>query len=149
MNAIDRNAVKIRRMVYSDIQPILAIWWNDIPEQGKKRVASQLGGPLDFSFIAELEGHLVGFILARLAYLGLPMTGVAVIHTIAINPGYEGQGIGTLLVDRLESLCTTEGIEAMRALIPQHNTKLMKYVDELGFHPSVTINFDKPCRGKA
>lgn len=92
---------------------------------------------------------MVGFILARLAYLGLPMTGVAVIHTIGIKPEYQDQGIGTLLVDRLESHCIIEGIEIMRALVPQYNTKLMKYVDDLGFRPSITINFDKPCRGKA
>ena len=148
-NAIDRNAVKIRRMVHSDINPILGIWWYDIPEHDKKRLASQLGGPLDLSFIAEFGGHLVGFILARLAYLGLPMTGVAVIHNIAVKPEYQDQGIGTLLVDRLESHCTTEGIKTMRALVTQHNTKLMKYVDDLGFYPSITINYDKPCRGKA
>ncbi len=148
MYAIEGNAVKIQRMAYRHINPILGIWWSGISEQEKEKVASQLGGRLDLSFIAEFEGHLVGFILARLAYLGLPMTGAAVIHTIAVNPGYQDKGIGTLLVNRLESHCTTEGIKIMRALVPQHNTKLMKYVEDLGFHPSTTINFDKPCREK-
>ncbi len=31
------------------------------------------------SLIAEYEGHLAGFVLARLIYAGLPMTGVGVI----------------------------------------------------------------------
>ena len=143
------NAIKIRRMVHSDINPILGIWWSDIPEQERGKVASQLGGPLDLSFIVELEGILVGFILARLAYLGLPMAGVAMIHTIAVKPEYQEKGIGTLLVGTLESHCKTEGIQIMRALVPQHNTTLRKYVEGLGFYPSTTINFDKPCRGKA
>ena len=149
MNEIDRNEIKIRRMVHRDIKPILGIWWADISEQDKKKLASQLGGPLDLSFIAEYEGHLVGFILARLAYLSLPIAGVAVIHVIAVKPEYQDHGIGTLLVDRLENHCRSEGIETMRALVPQHNTKLMKYVDDLGFYPSITINFDKRCRIKA
>ncbi len=149
MDAIDKKTVKIRRIVRSDISPILGIWWSDIPEQDRKKVASQIGGPLDLSLIAEHEGLLVGFILAGLVYLGLPMTGMAIIHTIAVKPEYQEQGIGTLLVDRLESFCAAEGIEAMRAIVPQHNTRLKNYVEELGFRPSLTINFDKPCRARA
>lgn len=147
MNATERNAVKIRPMVRSDIDPLLAIWWNNIPK--KEMVASQQGGPLDLSFIAELEGHLVGFVLARLEYQGFPITGVAVIHTIAVEPGHQGQGIGSLLVDRLQSHCKAEGIQTMRALIPQHDTKLTKLFEHLGFRPSITVNFDKLCGGEA
>ena len=58
MKTIDKNAVKIRRMVSSDITPTLDIWWADIPE--KEMVASQLQGPLDLSFIAEYEGFWSG-----------------------------------------------------------------------------------------
>ena len=39
---IEGNAVKIRRMVRNDIEPLVAMWWNDIPK--KEMVASQLGG---------------------------------------------------------------------------------------------------------
>ena len=92
---------------------------------------------------------MVGFVLARLAYLGLPMTRVAVIHTVAVKPDYQDRGVGTLLVGRLESYCTAEGTKIMRVTFPQHNTKLAKYFEGLGFYPSTTINFDKPCRGKA
>ena len=148
MNALDIKAVKIRRLVRSDISPFLGIWWFHVTEEDRKRVASQLGGPLDLSFIAELGGQLVGFVLARLAYVSLPVIGVAVIHTIAVKPEYQDQGIGKLLVDSLENLCRTEGIETMRATIRQQNTQLIKYVNELGFHPSDSINFDKPCKGK-
>ena len=147
MNTTEKNAVKIRRMVRSDIDPLVAIWWNDIPR--KEMVASQLGGRPDLSFIAEVGGRLVGFILARLEYQGFPITGVAVIHTIAVEPGHQGQGIGSLLVDRLQSHCKAEGIQTMRALIPQHDSKLRKIFEHLGFRPSITINFDKLCTGEA
>jgi len=145
MNTAPGNAVKIRRMVRNDIEPLVAMWWNDIPK--KEMVASQLGGRLDLSFIAEVEGHLAGFVLARLEYQGFPITGVAVIHTIAVEPGHQGQGIGSLLVDRLQSHCKAEGIQTMRALIPQNDTKLTKLFEHLGFRPSATINFDKLCAG--
>jgi len=149
MNTINSNGVKIQHVVDSNIESILSIWWGEIPEQERKKAAFQLRGPLDLSLMAELEGQLVGFILARLAYQGLPITRVAVIHFIAVKPEYQNQGIGTFVVSGLESRCNTQGIPIMRALIPQQNTKLMKYVEEFGFHPSTIINFDKPCSGKA
>ena len=143
MKSIDRNAVKIRRMVSSDITSTLGIWWADIPE--KEMVASQLHGPLDLSFIAEHEGVLVGFILAKLVYAGLPMTGTGVIILIAVNPDYQKRGIGTMLIEALEKHCKSKGIETIRAIVPQRDTKIIKYFANAGFRPSDMLNYDKPC----
>jgi predicted N-acetyltransferase YhbS len=139
MKAIDRSAVKIRSMARSDTAA-LNIDWADIPR--KEMVASQLGGSLDLSLIAEFEGHLVGFVLARLRYAGLPMTGVCVILFMAVNPDYQDQGIGSMLIDTLKNNCKAEGIETIRVLVPQYETKLMKYFEKMGFYPSFTINLD-------
>jgi ribosomal protein S18 acetylase RimI-like enzyme len=143
MNKIEGNAVKIRPLVRRDIDPILAIWWNDIPK--KEMVASQQGGGLDLSFIAETEGHLAGFILARLEYQGFPINEVAVIHSIAVAPKFQGRGIGRLLVDKLQNECKAKGIPTIRILIPQHDTKLVKLFEHLGFSLSNYLNFDKSC----
>ena len=145
MKSIDRNAVKIRRMVSGDITPTLGIWWADIPE--KEMVASQLRGPLDMSFIAEYEGVLVGFILAALEYAGLPMTGTCAVFLIAVNPEYQKHGIGTMLISALEKHCKSKGIETIRVIIPQHDTKITKYFAKAGFCQSNMLNYDKPCPG--
>ena len=142
MNTIDKKEVKIRRMVSSDITPTLEIWWADIPE--KEMVTSQLRGPLDLSFIAEYEGHFVGFILARLICAGLPMVRVGVIFYIAVNPDYQNCGIGSMLVNALKSNCKAEGIETIRALVPHSETRMMKYFEKMGFHASTIINLDSP-----
>jgi ribosomal protein S18 acetylase RimI-like enzyme len=140
MNAIDRKKVIIRRMVSSDITPTLEIWWADIPQ--KEMVASQLHGPFDSSFIAEYEGRFVGFILARLIYTGLPMTGVGVIFFIAVKPDYQNCGVGTMLIEVLKSNCKAAGIETIRALVPQNDTRIKKYFEKLGFRDSSIINLD-------
>ena len=145
MNVINRNTVKIRRLVSSDITPTLGIWWADIPE--KEMVASQLHGPLDLSFIAEYEGILIGFILANLVYAGLPMTGSGVIFLIAVNPEYQKHGIGTLLINALEQHCKSRGIKTIRAIIPKNDTKIIKYFSNAGFSQTDLINYDKPCPG--
>ena len=146
MKDFNKKAVKIRRMVDSDITPTLGIWWADIPE--KEKVATQLRAPLDLSFIAEYEGILVGFILATLVYAGLPMTGTGVVFLIAVNPEYQKHGIGTMLIDTLEKHCKSKGIDTIRAIIPQKDAKIIKYFTNAGFGKSKMINYDKPSPGK-
>jgi ribosomal protein S18 acetylase RimI-like enzyme len=145
MKTIDRNAVKIRRMVSGDITPTLGIWWADIPE--KEMVASQLRGPLDLSFIAEYEGILVGFILATAVYAGLPMTGMGVVYLIAVNPEYQKHGFGKMLVETFEKHCRSKGINTVRAIIPEADTKTIKYFNNAGFRRSSIVNYDKSCSG--
>jgi ribosomal protein S18 acetylase RimI-like enzyme len=142
MKEIDKKEVKIRRMVYDDITPVLNIWWANIPK--KEMLASQLGGRLDLSLIAEYQGYLAGFVLARLMYAGLPMTGVGVIFFIAVKPDYQGSGIGSMLIDTLKNNCKAEGIETIRALVPRRDAKTMKYFEKIGFQPSNIINLDSP-----
>ena len=140
MNAIDRKEVKIRPLVFSDIGATLNVWWTSIPK--REMLDFQLGGRLDLSLIAEYSGYLAGFVLARLIYAGLPMTGVGVIFFIAVKPDYQGYGIGTMLIDALKSNCKANGIETIRALVPQNDTRTMKYFGKIGFHPSNIINLD-------
>ena len=140
MDDIDRKEVRIRPMVSDDISPTLNIWWASIPE--KEMLASQLGGRLDLSLMAEYSGCLAGFILARSIYAGLPMTGVGVIFFIAVNPDYQARGIGSMLIETLKKNCKAQGIRTIRALIPCDDAKTMKYFEKLGFSPSTTMNLD-------
>jgi ribosomal protein S18 acetylase RimI-like enzyme len=142
MKAIDPNTVKIRPMVTGDIAPTLNIWWTDVP--GKEVFLSQLGGRFDLSLIAEYEGNLVGFLLARLIYAGLPMTGVAVMFFITVKPEYQAQGIGSLLIGALKKNCQAAGIKTVRALVPQDDAGIMKYFQKAGFSRSQVLNLDSP-----
>jgi ribosomal protein S18 acetylase RimI-like enzyme len=142
MNVIDRKAVKIRPMVSSDIPYTLDIWWADVPQ--KEILAHRLGEHINLSLIAEYEGLLVGFILAGIIYAGLPVSRVGLIFFIAINPDYQGRGIGSMLIDTLKSNCKAQGINTIRALVPEQDAKIMKYFNKVGFRPSSIVNFDSP-----
>lgn len=143
MAFIERSAVKIRPLTASDVGWVSSVYWAKIPE--KEMVTAQRGGRNDVSFIAEFEGKLVGFILAQITYAGMPMSGAAVIHLIAVQPEYQHRGIGTMLVNELQSLCKERGIPVMRALIPDDDLETTRYFREVGFLPSKSINFEKPC----
>ena len=140
MKPIDEKTIKIRPMASSDVEPMLAIWWAEIPE--KEKVASQLEGPLDMSFIAEHEGILVGLLLAKLEYTGYPMTSDVVIYLMAVNPEYRRHGIGSLMIKALVKRCKSKKIVIVRSLIPANDTAMINYFKNAGFHPSDIVNYD-------
>ena len=141
MKTIDKDAVKIRPMVSSDIEPTLDIWWADIPE--KEMVGEELQGPLDLSQIAEYEGILAGFLLAKLEYTGHPMTGTAMLYLISVNPDFRKRGIGTMLIEGVARECKAKKIKTIRASIPVTDTEITRYFTDAGFRRSNVINYDR------
>lgn len=141
MKPFDKKNVKVRRMVSSDVSPTMEIWWADIPE--KEKVASELQGPLDMSFIAEYEGILVGFMLAKRVFTGMPLTEAGVIFLMAVNPDYRKHGIGTMMIEALETHCKAKGINTVRAGIPEKDAEVVKYFQNVGFRKSGVVNYDR------
>jgi ribosomal protein S18 acetylase RimI-like enzyme len=146
MKAVNKKAVKIRRLTSSDVASTLGIWWANIPD--KNVMVSQLESPLDLSFIAEYEGILVGFVLAKLEFSGYPTTGTGIVFLMAVNPDYQKHGIGTMLIEALEKYAGSKEISTIRVVVPQTDVKNIKYFSKVGFKKSVMLNYDKACRSK-
>src|SRR5512147_1214533 len=108
MTSLDRSDVIIRFMTDKDVSAVLSCDWAEIVD--RDRVASQRGGRDDASFIAEVDGHFVGFLLARILFVGRPMVTVCQLHLISVRPDYQHRGIGSMLLDSLHSHCKTQGI---------------------------------------
>jgi len=140
--------VKIRRMTRSDIHEVLAL---DRVIRGSKRdvikfedlTSANPGTPPDISFVAEVDGKIVGFSINRSTYLMVPLTEVCIIHAILVDPNYRGLGIGGKLIEALLKHCGTEGIDTVRALIPRDNKELQAIFRRHGFKRSRIVNFDK------
>jgi ribosomal protein S18 acetylase RimI-like enzyme len=145
---VRKSGATIRPLVRSDVDPVLGFWWSSFITN-KEMVASQIGGRRDLSFVATFEGHLVGFILARIEYLGIPIKEVCAIQAIAVEPKYQRQGIGSLLISELKSTCESKGIPTMRAFVSENDSKLMNYFERLGFHRSDIINLEQRSGGEA
>jgi len=144
MYLIGKSMVKIRPMTAPDVDSVLSMDWAEIPE--KEMVRSQRGGRLDASFIAELEGVLIGFVLARIIYVGRPMTGVCQLNLIAVRPDQRKKGVAAILLDQLQRHCQARGIGSVRALVDESDRRLREYFERAGFKPSSVINYDKPAQ---
>jgi len=140
--------VIIRRMSRSDIHEVLAL---DRIIRGPGRdviryedlASANPGTPPDSSFVAEVDGNIVGFSINRSTYLMVPLTEVCIIHAILIHPDYQGRGIGRKLIQALLYHCQTEGTGTVRALIPEDNKELQAIFERQGFQRSHIVNFDK------
>jgi GNAT superfamily N-acetyltransferase len=140
--------VSIRRMERSDIHEVLAL---DRIIRGSSRdvisyediAAANPGTPPDVSFVAEVDGKIIGFSINRSMYLMVPLTEVCIIHAIFVHPDYQGRGIGRKLIQALLYHCQIEDIGTVRALIPEGNKELETMFERQGFQHSHIVNFDK------
>jgi ribosomal protein S18 acetylase RimI-like enzyme len=140
--------VKIRRMTRNDIHEVLFL---DRIITGHRRdiiryedlASASPGTAPDISFVAEIDGKMVGFSINRSTYLMVPLTEVCIIHAILVDPEYRGLGIGGKLIDALLKHCQTEGIGTVRALIPTGNKELQDIFKRHGFNRSRIVNFDR------
>jgi len=140
--------VNIRRMIRNDIHEVLFL---DRIVTGQKRdvisyvdiTSANPGTAPDMSFVAEVDGKLVGFSINRSMYLMVPLTEVCIIHAILVHPDYRKLGIGSKLIQALLKHCQTEGIGTVRALITEGNKELQAMFERQGFQCSNIINFDK------
>jgi ribosomal protein S18 acetylase RimI-like enzyme len=148
MSNAKEAGVNIRGMTRNDIHEVLAL---DRIIRGSGRdviryedlASADPGTPPDSSFVAEIDGKIVGFSINRSTYLMVPLTEVCIIHAILIHPDYRGRGIGRKLIQALLYHCQTQGIGTVRALIPKENKELQAIFERQGFQSSNITNFDK------
>jgi len=144
--------VKIRPMERGDIEGVLAVYSKIREEKipGTKRsrlsyrgtmdydevASTNPGGPLDLSCVAEVDGRLIGFIWGRLAFVGIPIDEVGVIHMIIVDPEYQKKGIATKLIEALAQRTQAKGVNTVRAVIDERHWELQNYFQKLGFKRS-------------
>lgn len=97
------SGVRVRPMEVEDIDGVLDI---DRRTTGLNRattyrdqIDSYLGGDLALSYVAELDGRVVGFVLGRIRDLRHGIYEGAWIEMIGVAPDCKRQGIGRVLLD--------------------------------------------------
>ncbi len=154
--------VKIRPMERGDIDALLAVYSKIREEKmpGVKRsrlsyrgamtfdevASTNPGGPLDLSCVAEVNGEVIGFIWGRLAFAGIPVDEVGIIHMIIVDPDYQKQGIATKLVDALAKRCHERGVKTVRAVIDERHWELKDYFQKLGFQHSELVIYTRAAK---
>lgn len=149
MTAIERkkNTVRVRPMEPEDIDSVLAI---DRKITGVRRAATytdlligDLGKIPDLSFVAEVNGEVQGFLLARRAYFGEPFTEVGMIQILGVEPDYWRQGIASQLITALVETGQAKKLNAVRILVDEKDNQLKALFSHMGFKPGKLIDYTK------
>ena len=124
--AIDRKITGVRRAVtYTEL------------------ITGDLGGVLGLSLVAEVNGQVAGFVLARRAYVGEPANEVGLIQILGVDPDYQRQGIATKMVSTLLDACRSRKLNAVRIMVNERDSQLQGLFQHLGFHRGKLIDYTK------
>jgi len=149
MTSLERGApkIRIRPMEDEDIDSVLTI---DRKITGVRRAATytelitgDLGGVLALSIVAEVDGVVQGFILARRVYVVAPPTEVGLIQILGVDPDYQRRGIATKMVNALLDTCRSKKLNAVRIMINKRDNQLVGLFEHLGFRRGELVDYTK------
>ena len=96
------------------------------------------------SLVAEADGFVVGFVMARVDFGEFgKVDKAAVLDTIGVHPGFSGSGIGHALVSQLFLNLATLQVETVLTQVSPENIDLHRFLYSCGFHPSQRLMLGK------
>ena len=146
----DESEIKIRRMVDEDIPKVKVI---DRSLSGQQRAISwQVEADVEaevyrpaLSFVAELNGVTVGFLLGdiRGVKYGKDMKGW--IDMMGVHPKYQHLSVGRKLVETFCGVCEQNKVD-VQVLLREDDEQMKKFFSMLDFRKGNMVNFVKECR---
>lgn len=144
-----RDRIPVRSMAAGDLTALVEI---DCRIGGRERVKyferkladALTDSDVRVSLVAELDGVVVGFIMARVDFgeFGRLDT-TAVLDTIGVHPDYQNRGVGRALISQLLMNLGTLRVENLRTEVDWNDRELLAYLDGCGFRPSQGLCFDQ------
>ncbi|HEY6100129.1 MAG TPA: GNAT family N-acetyltransferase [Anaeromyxobacter sp.] len=99
------------------------------------------------SLVAEVQGQLAGFLMARVDFGEFGRTEpTAVLDTIGVDPGHARQHVGRALVEQLLLNLATLRAEQLVTEVAWNDLGLLAFVERCGFSHAQRLALDKPLR---
>ena len=95
------------------------------------------------SFVAEVDGKVVGFMITYMIYGGFGLEKSAWIGVFGVEPKYMGSGIGKRLAKEIFDVITERGIKNIFTSVRWDSTDLLSFFKSLGFDRCEFINLKK------
>ena len=97
----------------------------------------------DISFVAEIDGRIVGYMISYILYGGFGLDKSAWIATLGVDPKYMGQGIGKRLAEEILQEYHQRDIRYIFTTVRWDSVDLLSFFKTLGFDRSNFINLRK------
>ena len=148
-DALSRDRVPVRSLMENDLAAAVRI---DRKLTGRDRSAYYAAklremlteSGIRVSLVAEEDGFVVGFVMARVDFGEFgKVDKAAILDTIGVHPGFAGSGIGHALLSRLFLNLATLQVETVLTQVSPENVDLQRFLYSCGFHPSQRLVLSK------
>lgn len=106
-------------------------------------IAEQVNNKEDASFVAELNGKVIGYMICIVISGGFGIKTGTWIANMGVNPKYMGQGIGEKLATRIFEFSRKNDIKDIYTSVRWDSPDLLSFFKTLGFDRSNFINLRK------
>ena len=97
----------------------------------------------DASFVAEIDGRVVGYMISYIVFGGFGLEKGAWIATLGVDPKFMGQGIGKRLAEEILEVYRKKGVNDIYTSVRWDSVDLLSFFKTLGFDRSNFINLRK------
>jgi len=97
----------------------------------------------DVSFVAEIGGKVVGYMISYIVFGGFGLEKGAWIATLGVDPKFMGRGIGKKLAEEILAVYREKGINDIYTSVRWDSVDLLSFFKTLGFDRSNFINLRK------
>lgn len=152
MDREDRNLehddILVRRLLATDLDAVIRldakITGRQRTEYFKLKLKENLAETgIKISLAAELDGGLVGYLLARVYYgeFGM-MEPAAVLDTIGVHPDFQHQGVGVALMRQICTDLAGLGVGRLQTEVSWEDSKVLAFFQHEGFLPASRLCLD-------
>lgn len=134
-----RDLVLVRNLRPDDLEALVAIDAAAVGRRREKFLSLKVkqafaDSGIAASLVAELDDHVVGFVLARVYYgeFGV-VEPAAVLDVMAVHPDYRGRRVAAALVDQLRTNLLGLGIPILQTEVRWSNPELITFFQHEGF----------------
>ena len=136
----------VREMEPDDIPQVMEI---DRMSGGRRAITYQdqinsfLGGELGLSYVAELDGRVVGFLMGRmLERRYAPYVG-AWVEILGVEPDLKRRGVGRRLLEEFLEGCRKKGVQDVHAVASIRDTEVKPFLEAYGFREGELVHLHK------
>jgi N-acetylglutamate synthase-like GNAT family acetyltransferase len=121
-----------------------AITKTEIKLDYKQVVEEQIAADGATSFVAEIDGKVVGLMVCKIISSGFGLLEKSAwIVMFGIDPSFMGEGIGKKLAHEIFTICREQGIKKIYSSVRWDSVDLLSFFKTLGFDRSNFINLEK------
>ena len=106
-------------------------------------IEEQVNRKEDASFVAELDGSAVGYMISIVISGGFGIKKSTWISNMVVNPKFMGQGIGESLAKKIFDFSREKGIKDIYTSVRWDSPDLLSFFKTIGFDRSNFINLRK------